>query len=81
MADQIVERRSIKTDRRKGGDRRKGPRRMSEVYPPPNSEEWKKILFSNIDDFANRYMISLSELGLLINELISLKEKHEYPQN
>lgn len=79
MNDQIVERRSKKTDRRKGGDRRKGPRRMSDVYPPPDSEEWKKILFDNIQHFADKYVISLSELRLLVDELISLKDKHDYP--
>lgn len=69
MPEKLIERRN-RNDRRKGEDRRKAPRRMSEVYPPPNTEEWKNILFHNITDFSQRYMISLSELKMLIDELI-----------
>ena len=79
MTDMVVDRRQAEFDRRSGEDRRKIPRRFSDVYPPPNSDEWKRILFHNIDNFAERYMVSLPELGMLVNELIEAKEKHEYP--
>jgi hypothetical protein len=78
MTDKIIERRKS-TDRRKGGDRRRAPRRMSDVYPPPNSQEWKRILYDNIEHFANKYVISLTELSMLVGELIDLKDKNEYP--
>lgn len=75
MTDEIQNRR--KTDRRGGGDRRKVPRRLSDVYPPPNSEKWKHIVLNNIQAFADQYMISLSELKELISELADKKDYHD----
>lgn len=76
MTDKLVDRRKTK-DRRDGEDRRKMIRRKSDIYPPLNSDEWKIILYDNIQHFADKYLISLSELKLLLEELITQKDKHE----
>lgn len=68
MADQIINRRENK-DRRSGKDRRKFPRRMSDIYPPPGSEEWKKIVIGKLKDFANEHLISLSEFKMLVGSM------------
>lgn len=76
MADELINRRKTK-DRRNGVDRRAKIRRMSDIYPPLNSDEWKVILYDNIEHFANKYLISLSELKILLDDLIEKKEKNE----
>lgn len=68
MSDQIIDRRK-KKERRSGEDRRKCPRRMGEVYPPPNSDEWKKIVKGKIKDFMDMHMMTISELKLLLEEI------------
>jgi hypothetical protein len=76
MTDKLINRRK-NNDRRNGEDRRKIIRRSSDVYPPLNSNEWKIILYDNLEHFAEKYLISLSELKILLEDLITQKDNHE----
>lgn len=68
MSDQLIDRRK-KNDRRSGIERRKIPRRMGDVYPPLNSEEWRKIIENKIRDFAKRHLLSLNELKMIMENM------------
>lgn len=68
MTDKLKDRRK-NGDRRTNGKRRVGPRRMGEVYPPPGSEEWKKIVCHKLNNFMKEHMLSLSEFKMLVEGL------------
>lgn len=68
MTDKIVERRK-RADRRSGEDRRKCPRRMGNIFPPPGTDEWKTIVIGKIRDFMKSHMMSLSEFKEIVKEM------------
>jgi hypothetical protein len=72
MSDELRDRRR-KIERRTNGERRKCPRRMGEVYPPPGSSEWKQIVENKIRRFMTEHMMSLSEFKMLVEGMDELE--------